>query len=211
MAVRGRAGKAETRSRCGNSAHARSIFAREQLWPRCRGTGAQQHEGPFAETASSRRSSWRRSFAVVRSCEDHCQLDATCSWISRSPLFDVAIALKMVAQYLSHFSPANGAIAMARYGIGAAVLRKEDERFLHGRGQYVADFRLAGTRDVAFVRSPVAHARLRAIECSSRSPSCRFHREGSRRREADHLVAAAQGVQALGATDTGDRQGSLCR
>jgi len=70
----------------------------------------------------------------------------------------------MVAQYLSHFSPANGAIAMARYGIGAAVLRKEDERFLHGRGQYVADFRLAGTRDVAFVRSPVAHARLRAID-----------------------------------------------
>src|SRR5258705_1768124 len=52
---------------------------------------------------------------------------------------------------------------MAKYGIGAAVLRKEDDRFLHGRGQYVADFRLAGTREVAFVRSPVAHARLRAI------------------------------------------------
>src|SRR3954465_6076399 len=52
---------------------------------------------------------------------------------------------------------------MAKYGIGASVLRKEDDRFLHGRGQYVADFRLAGTREVAFVRSPVAHARLRAI------------------------------------------------
>ena len=52
---------------------------------------------------------------------------------------------------------------MAKYGIGASVLRKEDDRFLHGRGQYVADLRLAGTREVAFVRSPVAHARLRAI------------------------------------------------
>src|SRR6478735_7971150 len=52
---------------------------------------------------------------------------------------------------------------MAKYGIGASVLRKEDGRFLHGRGQYVADLRLAGTREVAFVRSPVAHARLRAI------------------------------------------------
>src|SRR4051812_20841837 len=52
---------------------------------------------------------------------------------------------------------------MAKYGIGASVLRKEDDRFLHGRGQYVADFRLPGTRDVAFVRSPVAHARLRAV------------------------------------------------
>ena len=52
---------------------------------------------------------------------------------------------------------------MAKYGIGASVLRKEDDRFLRGRGQYVGDFRLAGTRDVAFVRSPVAHARLKHI------------------------------------------------
>jgi aerobic carbon-monoxide dehydrogenase large subunit len=52
---------------------------------------------------------------------------------------------------------------MAKFGIGASVLRKEDDRFLRGRGQYVGDFRLAGTRDIAFVRSPVAHARLRRI------------------------------------------------
>jgi carbon-monoxide dehydrogenase large subunit len=52
---------------------------------------------------------------------------------------------------------------MAKFGIGASVLRKEDDRFLRGRGQYVGDFRLAGTREVAFVRSPVAHARLRGI------------------------------------------------
>lgn len=52
---------------------------------------------------------------------------------------------------------------MAKSGIGASVLRKEDDRFLRGRGQYVGDFRLAGTREIAFVRSPVAHARLRRI------------------------------------------------
>ncbi len=52
---------------------------------------------------------------------------------------------------------------MATFGIGASVLRKEDDRFLRGRGQYVGDFRLAGMREVAFVRSPVAHARLRGI------------------------------------------------
>jgi carbon-monoxide dehydrogenase large subunit len=45
-------------------------------------------------------------------------------------------------------------------GVGASVARKEDERFLRGRGQYVGDFRLAGIRDVAFVRSPLAHARI---------------------------------------------------
>jgi aerobic carbon-monoxide dehydrogenase large subunit len=52
---------------------------------------------------------------------------------------------------------------MAKFGIGASVLRKEDDRFLRGRGQYVGDFRLAGTREIAFVRSPVAHARLHRI------------------------------------------------
>lgn len=52
---------------------------------------------------------------------------------------------------------------MESYGIGASVPRKEDDRFLRGRGQYVADFRLAGMREVAFVRSPVAHARLKQV------------------------------------------------
>ena len=48
-------------------------------------------------------------------------------------------------------------------GVGASVLRKEDDRFLRGRGQYVGDIRLADMQDVAFVRSPLAHARLAAI------------------------------------------------
>ncbi len=52
---------------------------------------------------------------------------------------------------------------MESYGIGASVLRKEDDRFLRGRGQYIADFHLAGMREVAFVRSPVAHARLKQV------------------------------------------------
>jgi carbon-monoxide dehydrogenase large subunit len=47
--------------------------------------------------------------------------------------------------------------------IGRRVPRKEDDRFLHGRGIYIGDLRFVGMRDVAFVRSPVAHARIRAI------------------------------------------------
>src|SRR4051812_8654862 len=35
---------------------------------------------------------------------------------------------------------------------------------MRGRGQFVADIRLAGLQDVAFVRSPLAHARIRAIQ-----------------------------------------------
>lgn len=53
--------------------------------------------------------------------------------------------------------------APAPRGVGARLPRKEDDRFLRGRGQYVADIRLPGLKDVAFVRSPVAHARIKAI------------------------------------------------
>src|SRR4051812_28370911 len=49
-------------------------------------------------------------------------------------------------------------------GIGASIPRKEDDRFLRGRGQFVGDLRFPGMQDVAFVRSPVAHARIRALE-----------------------------------------------
>jgi carbon-monoxide dehydrogenase large subunit len=45
-------------------------------------------------------------------------------------------------------------------GVGARLPRKEDDRFLRGDGQYIADLRFPNMREVAFVRSPVAHARL---------------------------------------------------
>ena len=48
-------------------------------------------------------------------------------------------------------------------GIGASIERIEDTRHLHGEGEFVADLRLPGTRDVAFVRSPLAHARVRGV------------------------------------------------
>ena len=52
---------------------------------------------------------------------------------------------------------------MSKTGVGVRLRRKEDDRFLHGRGQYIADLRFARMREVAFVRSPVAHARLNGI------------------------------------------------
>ncbi|SHN75770.1 xanthine dehydrogenase, molybdenum binding subunit apoprotein [Bradyrhizobium erythrophlei] len=58
--------------------------------------------------------------------------------------------------------------AEAGQGVGARMLRKEDDRFLRGRGQFVADIRLAGLQDVAFVRSPLAHARIKAIHIPER-------------------------------------------
>jgi aerobic carbon-monoxide dehydrogenase large subunit len=52
---------------------------------------------------------------------------------------------------------------LSKFGVGARLRRKEDDRFLHGRGQYIGDIRLPRMREAAFVRSPVAHARLTGI------------------------------------------------
>ncbi|GJD50782.1 Caffeine dehydrogenase subunit alpha [Methylobacterium crusticola] len=51
----------------------------------------------------------------------------------------------------------------SRQGVGAPLPRKEDDRLMRGRGLYVGDIRLPRMQDVAFVRSPLAHARIRAI------------------------------------------------
>ena len=47
---------------------------------------------------------------------------------------------------------------------GASVLRREDARFLTGRGRFTDDVTLPGTTHAAFVRSPHAHARIHAID-----------------------------------------------
>jgi carbon-monoxide dehydrogenase large subunit len=49
-------------------------------------------------------------------------------------------------------------------GIGETVRRKEDLRLVTGRGCYSDDFNLPGQAYAAVVRSPHAHARIRAIE-----------------------------------------------
>ena len=52
-------------------------------------------------------------------------------------------------------------------GIGAALHRKEDQRFLMGRGNYVADMQLNRMTVGVLVRSPHAHARIKAIDTNA--------------------------------------------
>lgn len=47
------------------------------------------------------------------------------------------------------------------------MLRKEDPRFVRGRGNYVDDVRLPGMLHLAVLRSPVAHARINGIDTSA--------------------------------------------
>jgi carbon-monoxide dehydrogenase large subunit len=51
--------------------------------------------------------------------------------------------------------------------VGQRLKRREDERFLLGRGAYVADVRRPDTLHLAVVRSPHAHARIRAIDVAA--------------------------------------------
>ena len=49
-------------------------------------------------------------------------------------------------------------------GLGSSRLRKEDARFIRGRGTYVDDIKLPGMLFGAMVRSPYAHARIKSID-----------------------------------------------
>ena len=61
-------------------------------------------------------------------------------------------------------SAANGVL---RFGSGKAVSRVEDAALLTGRGQFTDDMAPAGTRVLAFLRSPYAHARILSMDTSA--------------------------------------------
>src|SRR6266566_1767724 len=54
-------------------------------------------------------------------------------------------------------------------GIGHSVKRKEDARFIRGKGTFIDDIKLPGMLYMAILRSPVAHARIRSIDSSAAS------------------------------------------
>lgn len=66
---------------------------------------------------------------------------------------------------------------------GKPVPRREDSRLLRGRGRYIANVRYDGQLAVAFVRSPVAHARIVSVDVSAA-------------RQAPGVVDAATGADA---------------
>ena len=53
---------------------------------------------------------------------------------------------------------------MAKYGIGQAITRREDQRLLTGTGKYVDDLVLPGQVFAAFVRSPHPRARITSVD-----------------------------------------------
>jgi carbon-monoxide dehydrogenase large subunit len=53
---------------------------------------------------------------------------------------------------------------MSEWGIGKPVRRREDDRFIRGRGQYTDDINRPNQTHAVFVRSPHAHALIRSID-----------------------------------------------
>jgi len=56
---------------------------------------------------------------------------------------------------------------MSATGIGAAVRRKEDIRFITGKGHYTDDFHRPGEGHAYFIRSPHAHAAIKSIDAGA--------------------------------------------
>ena len=53
--------------------------------------------------------------------------------------------------------------------VGAKIHRREDPRLITGHGHYIDDFTRQGTAYAAFVRSPLAHARVKSIDITDAS------------------------------------------
>jgi carbon-monoxide dehydrogenase large subunit len=58
-------------------------------------------------------------------------------------------------------------LLMGEFGWGQPVRRKEDPRLLTGRGHFIADRIVAGECHAVVLRSPHAHARIRALDAAS--------------------------------------------
>src|SRR5215475_2821229 len=55
--------------------------------------------------------------------------------------------------------------------VGRSISRREDRRLLTGRGQFIADLKLPQMLHAVFVRSPLPHARIKAIDLSRAAAS----------------------------------------
>jgi aerobic carbon-monoxide dehydrogenase large subunit len=60
---------------------------------------------------------------------------------------------------------------MTQFGIGQPVRRVEDRRFVTGRGRYLDDIVRPRQAQAVFLRSPHAHARIRAVDTSAAAAS----------------------------------------
>ena len=81
-------------------------------------------------------------------------------------------------------------------GVGASLRRKEDARYLTGRGQFVGDIRRPGMLEAAFLRAPVAHARIVSIEKPAAARACVWVMDDLRGVKPIRAVSGLKGFKA---------------
>ena len=70
---------------------------------------------------------------------------------------------------------------MTSTGIGASVRRKEDHRFITGKGRYTDDINRPGQAHAYFLRSPHAHAKIKSLDVQRGEEQARRPRHPDRR------------------------------
>jgi len=77
-------------------------------------------------------------------------------------------------------------MTMAKFGLGAAALRKEDQAFITGHGKYVGDYTPEGTVHAVLLRSPIAAGSFRIVD-----------KEAARNAPGVHLVLTYEDIAHL--------------
>ena len=83
------------------------------------------------------------------------------------PAFDAATSARL-DELIENFDV--GAAARIKKDLEEAAKRREDVRFLTGKGRYTDDINRPGQAHVLFLRSDVAHGTLRNIDTRAASP-----------------------------------------
>jgi CO/xanthine dehydrogenase Mo-binding subunit len=116
----------------------------------------------------------------------------------------------------------NDIASPSRFGSGRAVRRVEDEALLTGRGQFADDFDEPGQLRLAILRSPMPHARIRAIDTAGAGVMpgvvavLHRSRSGGGRTETDAAIGGLQARRRIAdrgaaAARVGHRHGPLRR
>src|SRR3954451_17052927 len=100
----------------------------------------------------------RRQHLPLHRVPQHCEVDCR-----RRESDGVKLPAEAAPEFRKH---PEGGNAMSATGIGAAVRRKEDFRFITGKGQYTDDVSRPGQTYIHFIRSPHAHAKIRSIDAT---------------------------------------------
>ncbi len=96
--------------------------------------------------------------------------------------------------------------------MGHRMKRKEDPRFIQGKGRYVDDVKLPGMVYMDIVRSPYAHAKILKIDASAALADARRARGDHRRGSQEGRQSALDADADVGHPDgLADREGRVLR